>query len=56
MEHLLTTAKIWNEYLARSVEIAGALIIGIAAIQAIIRSLFLFSVLERLPRRGTVYA
>ena len=42
MEALLATAKIWIEYLARSVEIAAALIIGIAAVQATIRSLFLF--------------
>ena len=42
MESLLTTAKIWIEYLARSVEIAAALIIGIAAVQATVRSLFLF--------------
>ncbi|MGI4827561.1 MAG: hypothetical protein ACRYFU_05130 [Janthinobacterium lividum] len=42
MEALLTT-KIWIESLARSVEIVAALIIGIAAVQATVRSLFLFS-------------
>ncbi len=42
MEALLATAKIWIGYLARSVEIAAALIIGIAAVQATVRSLFLF--------------
>lgn len=56
METLLTTAKIWIEYLARSVEIAAALIIGIAAVQATIRSLFLFSVLAHLPKPKTEYA
>ncbi len=42
METLLATAKIWIEYLARSVEIAAALIIGMAALQATVRSLLLF--------------
>lgn len=42
METLLATAKIWIEYLARSVEIAAALIIGMASLQATIRSLLLF--------------
>ena len=42
METLLATAKIWIAYLARSIEIAAALIIGMAALQATLRSLLLF--------------
>lgn len=39
---ILATAKVWIEYLARGVEIAAALIIGVAAVQATVRSLLLF--------------
>ena len=39
---LLSAAKIWIEYLARSVDIAAALIIGLASLQATFRSLLLF--------------
>ncbi len=42
MWNLLATARIWIEYLERSVEIAAALIIGMAALQATVRSLQLF--------------
>ncbi len=42
MNALLDTAKLWIEYLARAVEIAAAIIIGIAAVQATVRSLILF--------------
>ena len=42
METILATAKVWIEYLARGVEIAAALIIGVAAVQATLRSLLLF--------------
>ncbi len=39
---LLAQAKLLIEYLARGVEFAAALIIGIAAIEATIKSLLLF--------------
>ncbi len=42
MNALLDTAKLWIEYLARGVEIAAAVIIGVAAVQATVRSLLLF--------------
>ncbi len=42
MNVLLDTAKLWIEYLARGVEIAAAVIIGVAAVQATVRSLVLF--------------
>ena len=42
LETLLFAAKIWIEYLARGVDVAAALIIGVAALQATLRSLFLF--------------
>jgi uncharacterized membrane protein len=42
VETLLATAKNWIEYLARGVEVAAALIIGMAALQATVRSVLLF--------------
>ena len=56
METLLATAKIWIGYLARSIEIAAAIVIGIAAIQATFGRSFYFSVLAHLPKPRTGYA
>ncbi len=42
MNHILEMAKLWIEYLARGVEIAAAIVIGLAAIEATVKSLFLF--------------
>ena len=42
MNHILDLAKLWIEYLARGVEIAAAIVIGLAAIEATVKSLFLF--------------
>ncbi len=42
MSSLLDTSKLIIEYLARAVEFAAALIIGLAAIEATVKSLILF--------------
>jgi uncharacterized membrane protein len=42
MGHLLDSAKVIIEYLARGVEFAAALIIGLAAIEATVRAIILF--------------
>ena len=42
MNGFLDLAKVWIEYLARGVEVAAALVIGLAAIEATVKSLMLF--------------